>query len=94
MPPPHHHHHHSDSLEKDQQKKYTFAQHRALLKTFFRYYLRHKILSSIALLVVIISPLLSTCRPILVYSALDRYLPDRNLQMLFVCLGGIFLLTA
>ena len=94
MPPPmHHHHHHSDGPEDDSQKKYTFTQHKALLKTFFRYYLRHKFLSATALAIVVVSPLLSTVRPVFVYRALDRYLPERDLQMLFVCLGAIFTLT-
>ncbi len=87
-PPPH-----FDNGPEVTPGKYTWAQHKALLKTFFRYYLYHKGLSLTALGIIVLTPVFSTVRPALVYRCLDKYLPDRNLSMLYVCIGGIVLLT-
>ena len=89
MPPPHF----FPENPEESFRKYTWADHKAMLKTFFRYYLRNRTLSLIMLLTVIVSPILSTVRPALVYQGLDRYLPEQNLRMILVCIGGIALLT-
>ena len=65
-----------------------------MIKSFIRYYPRHKKLMWIDLFFVFISPLFSTVMPVIVYNAFQTYLPEKNVRMLAVCLGGIFCLTA
>ena len=87
MPPPH-------FFSEHPPKKFTWQEQKAMIKSFIRYYPRHKKLMWIDLFFVFISPLFSTVMPVIVYNAFQTYLPEKNVRMLAVCLGGIFCLTA
>lgn len=87
MPPPH-------FFPEHPPKKFTWQEQKAMIKSFIRYYPRHKKLMWIDLFFVFISPLFSTVMPVIVYNAFQTYLPEKNVRMLAVCLGGIFCLTA
>ncbi len=75
-------------------KKFTFKEQWTMIKSFVRYYPKHKRLMFLDLTFVILSPIVSTVMPVMVYRSFNTYLPEKNIRMLICCLIGIFLLTA
>ncbi len=74
-------------------KKFTLKEQLAILKTFVRYYPRHKKLLILDMIFVVLTPVFSTALPVIVYNAFQTYLPQKNIRMLMCCLLGIICLT-
>ncbi len=88
MPPPFHH-----SAPDIPVKKFSFKEQKELLWEFAGFYPKHKKLLSLCLICIIIAPALSTFMPVVIYKALQDYLPNRNIRMIFFCFSGAILLT-
>ena len=74
-------------------KKLSWKDQKELIRSFVSYYPRHKKLLYLDLTAVILSPVVSTLMPLVVYQALQVHLPARNTAMLIFSLGALFVLT-
>lgn len=88
MPPPHHFMHDAGPV-----KKFTLREQFALIRAFAAFYPKHKKLLILDLVFVLISPALSTGMPLIVYRALQDYLPRKDMKMLILCVVLILGLT-
>lgn len=58
--------------DEDNNKKFTFAEQKELVKSFVKYYPKHKKLFTLDLSIVIVSPIFATLMPWIVYKAMEE----------------------
>lgn len=81
------------AMGNEEPKKFTWREQWTMIRSFASYYPKHKPLLILDLTVVIIAPIVSSVTPLLVYRALQVYLPERSTKMLIASIAGIFALT-
>ncbi len=86
MPPP-------GMFSQEKTKKFTWKEQKELFSTFVKYYPRHKKLLTLDMIFVVITPVIGTLTPLIVYRAFEQYLGAGDFPMLCWCLAAILGLT-